>query len=68
MFNGEAENQLDFELPVVECDLEDFDFGTDKNNGTFTDKEFEKWKSPSKLNKQLLNTGAAAKPAYRKGT
>ena len=40
--NDEAENMLDFELPVDESDLEDSDFDIDENYETFADKELEK--------------------------
>ena len=35
MFNEEVEATLDFELPVDDYDLQDSDFGIDKNNETF---------------------------------
>ena len=46
MFNDEAENTLNFELPVDESDLEDSNFGIDENYETFDDKELEKEEIP----------------------
>ena len=46
MFIDEAEDTLDFELPVDVCDLEDSGFSIDENNESFADKELEKGGSP----------------------
>ena len=42
MFNEEAEDMLDFELPVDECNLENSDFWMHENKEMFADKELEK--------------------------
>ena len=47
MPNDEAEDTLDFELPVDKCNLEDSDFGLDENNEIFANKEIEKENVPS---------------------